>query len=122
LLSDGQLGLLVGFAFFLVYASCGIPISRFADAGRRKLVIVGSLTVWSVMTALSGAAQNFWRLLIARAGLGVGEAGCIPASGSLITDYVPYERRARAFAIFSFGSLAGGAIGIALAGWLGATF
>ena len=85
-LTDGQFGLLVGFAFFLFYAICGIPIARWADRGVRKNIIVITLSIWSVMAALSGAAQNFWQLLIARMGLGDGEAGCIPAGSSLVAD------------------------------------
>lgn len=71
-LSDGQLGLLVGFAFSLFYAVCGIPIARFADRGVRRNIIAIALTVWSAMTALSGAAQNFWHLFAARIGVGAG--------------------------------------------------
>jgi predicted MFS family arabinose efflux permease len=118
-LSDGQIGLLVGFAFFLVYAVCGIPIARIADGGARKAVILFSLTVWGTMTSLSGAAQNFWHLLVARLGLGVGEAGCVPTIASLISEYVPQQRRSGVFAIMGVGGSVGAALGIGLAGWLG---
>ena len=77
-LSDTALGMLTGFAFALFYATLGIPIARLADRGNRRNIIAGALTIWSVMTALSGLAQNFWHLLIARIGVGVGEAGCSP--------------------------------------------
>src|SRR5688572_14984530 len=59
-LSDGQLGLLTGFAFAIFYALCGIPIARWADRGVRRNIVALALAIWSVMTALSGASQNLW--------------------------------------------------------------
>jgi MFS family permease len=115
-LSDGQVGLLVGFAFALFYAICGIPIARYADRGIRRNVIAISLTVWSIMTALSGAAQNFWQLFMARVGVGAGEAGGLPPAQSILCDYVPVERRSGVFAIHSFGLIVGMMLGMALAG------
>lgn len=118
-LSDGQLGLLVGFAFFLFYAVCGIPIARWADRGNRSSLIAIMLTIWSLMTMVSGAAQNFWQLLLARVGLGAGEAGCIPAGQSIIADYISVKRRSTAYAITAFGMSSGSMLGLVLAGWLG---
>ena len=99
-LSDTQLGLLTGFAFALFYATLGIPIARFADKGNSSNLIALALTVWSAMTALSGLAQNFWHLLLARIGVGVGEAGCSPPAHSIIYDYFPAEKRATALGIY----------------------
>lgn len=120
-LSDGQLGLLVGFAFSAFYAVCGIPIARWADRGVRRNIIALALAVWSAMTALSGAAQNFLSLFVARMGVGAGEAGGLPPAQSIICDYVPVKRRSGVFAIHNFGSVAGVMLGMALAGWLGET-
>lgn len=120
-LSDAQLGLLVGFAFSVFYAICGIPIARWADRGIRRNIIAAALATWSVMTALTGIAQNFWHLFMARVGIGVGEAGCLPPAQSMICDYVPLERRAGVFAFHSFGLFIGMMAGMALAGWLGET-
>ena len=117
-LSDSQLGLLVGFAFSVFYAVCGIPIARLADRTVRKNVIVGALAVWSVMTALSGAALNFWHLFAARVGIGAGEAGCIPPAQSVICDYVRPSLRAGVLAFHSFGMFVGMMTGMAAAGWL----
>src|SRR5687767_14527062 len=73
----------------------------------------------SLMTALSGAAQNFWQLLGARVGIGAGEAGSIPPAQSMICDFVPPKRRAGVFAVNNFGLIVGLIVGMALAGWLG---
>lgn len=120
-LSDGQLGLLTGFAFSLFYAICGIPLARWADRGIRRNIIAIALATWSVMTALSGAAQNFWHLLAARVGLASGEAGGLPAAQSMICDYVPLERRSGVYAVHTFGLYAGMMLGMGLAGALGET-
>lgn len=120
-LSDSQLGLLVGLAFALFYAICGVPIARLADRGVRRNIIAISLATWSVMTALCGVAHNFWQLLLARVGVGAAEAGCLPPAQSLLCDYVPLEQRSGAFAIHGFGVTVGMMLGMALAGWLGET-
>jgi predicted MFS family arabinose efflux permease len=118
-LTDAQLGLLSGLAFSLFYAICGIPIARWADRGIRRDLIALALGTWSFMTMLSGAAQNYWHLLLARMGVGSGEAGCVPAAQSLLCDYVPFERRPGVLAFHNSGLVAGAVIGMALAGWLG---
>ena len=77
-LSDTQLGLMTGLAFALIYTVLGIPLARYADrpgSDRGRLIAV-SLAVWSGMTALCGLAMNFPQLLLARIGVGIGEAGC----------------------------------------------
>ncbi len=121
-LSDSQLGLLTGFAFALFYATLGIPIARYADRGNRRNLIALSLTIWSGFTALSGVAQNFWYLLVARIGVGVGEAGCSPPSHAMIADYYPVERRATALGIYSLGIPVGILFGFLAGGWINEFF
>ena len=118
-LSDSQLGLLTGLAFSVFYAVCGIPIARWADRGVRRDILAWALTTWSVMTALSGAAQHFIHLFFARVGIGAGEAGCLPSAQSIICDYVPMKRRAGAFAIHNLGNYLGILLGLVFAGVLG---
>jgi predicted MFS family arabinose efflux permease len=120
-LSDGHLGLLVGFAFSVFYAICGVPIALWADRGVRRNIIAVALALWSAMTALCGAAQNLWQLFLARMGVGVGEAGSMPPSQSMICDYVPFERRAGVFALHTSGVFIGMMVGMAVAGRLGET-
>ncbi len=102
-LSDTQLGLLTGFAFAMFYGTLGIPIARLADKYSRINIIAICLTVWSGITALTGLVNNFAQLLIARIGVGVGEAGCSPPAHSLISDYYPVEKRGVALSIYSLG-------------------
>lgn len=119
-LSDTQLGLMTGLAFALFYAVLGIPIARYADrpGSNRVGLISVSLLLWSGMTALCGAAQNFGQLLLARVGVGVGEAGCTPAAHSLIADAVPTERRASAIAFYGMGIPIGSLLGMVIGGLL----
>lgn len=79
-LSDTQLGLIQGLTFALFYVSMGIPLARWADVGIRRDVVALSVGVWSIMTALCGVAQNFTQLLLARIGVGIGEAGGSPST------------------------------------------
>ena len=74
------------------------------------------------MTALSGLAQNFWHLLIARIGVGVGEAGCSPPAHSMIADYFPAENRATALGIYALGIPVGILFGFIAGGWINAFF
>lgn len=128
-LSDTQIGLLTGFAFALFYATLGIPIARLADRSNRRNLVAASVGIWSAMTALCGLAQNFWHLLAARIGVGIGEAGCSPPAHSMIADLYPAHQRATALGIYSlgipfgimFGLFVGGVIND-LFGWRAAFF
>lgn len=115
-LRDWQLGLLMGLAFAGFYATLGIPIARLADHRNRVNIIGVSIVVWSLFTAVTGFARNFWHLLIARIGVGAGEAGCNPAAYSIISDYFAPKQRATALSIYSMGVYAGGAIGFFVGG------
>jgi len=117
-LSDTQLGLLTGFAFAIFYVTLGLPIARFADRNNRKNIVAISLTVWSAMTAISGFALNYWHLLLARIGVGVGEAGGSPPAHSIISDYFPPEKRATALSIYSMGIYIGILFGFLAGGWI----
>jgi MFS transporter, Spinster family, sphingosine-1-phosphate transporter len=119
-LSDTQIGLMTGLAFALFYTSLGIPIARLADrpATNRIHVIAASLAIWSAMTALCGAAQNFVQIFLARIGVGIGEAGGTPPAHSLIAEIVPPERRASALSLYQLGPPLGGLIGMVLGGVL----
>jgi predicted MFS family arabinose efflux permease len=121
-LSDGQLGLLTGFAFAVFYVTAGIPIARWADHSNRRNIVAMALAVWSGMTALSGLVGNYAQLLAARVGVGVGEAGGSPPSHSIISDIFPPHRRASALGFYSMGVSFGILFGFLLGGWLNEFF
>lgn len=107
-----------GVAFALFYSTLAIPIAWFADRKSRIAIISASVAVWSLFTAVCGLAQNFWQLFLARMGVGIGEAGGVAPSYSLIADYFPSSNRARAMAFFSLGIPIGSALGIFFGGWI----
>lgn len=111
-LNDTQLGFLHGTAFAIFYATLGVPIAIYADRGNRKLVIVASTAMWSIMTYLCGKATDFWQLVMFRVGVGVGEAGSNPPSHSIISDLFPIKYRGTALAIFSQGVSLGIVVGL----------
>ena len=122
LLSDQQLGLLTGFAFALFYTVAGIPIARYADRNNKRNVVAIAIALWSFMTAISGLVQNYLQLLLARIGVGVGEAGGSPPAHSMISDIFPPERRASALAFYSMGINFGILFGFLAGGWLNEFF
>ena len=116
------MGFLTGFAFALFYTVAGIPIARWADRGVRRNLIALGLAVWSGMTALSGAAQSYLHLALARIGVGVGEAAGSPPAHSLISDYFAPEKRATAISIYNSGIHVGVMLGYLAGGWIEEAF
>ena len=117
-LNDTQIGLMTGLAFAIFYTVLGLPIARLADRANRVTIISIALTIWSGMTVLCGYAQNFTQMLLARIGVGVGEAGCSPPAHSLIADYYPPEKRASALSIYALGIPVGSILGYLAGGWI----
>ncbi len=119
-LSDTQIGLMTGLAFALFYTILGLPIARFSDrpTTHRPKLIAAALATWSAMTALCGMAQNFVQLLLARIGVGIGEAGCTPPAHSLIADMVEPKKRSSALAFYALGIPVGTLLGMMIGGLL----
>ncbi len=117
-LSDTQLGLLSGLAFAIFYATLGIPIAYLADRVSRKKIIIVSLSLFSVMTIICGFTQNFIQLLLARIGVGVGEAGTSPPSHAMIADMYAPNERATPLAIFALGINIGLLVAFLVGGWV----
>ncbi|WP_289032172.1 MFS transporter [uncultured Paraglaciecola sp.] len=115
-LSDTALGLLAGAAFAIFYATLGLPLARLADKYGRKLIIIISLFIFSIMTSLCGLAVGFWTLFLARVGVGIGEAGTTPASLSMLSDLYPKEQRSTAMSVLSIGGNIGVLAGFILGG------
>lgn len=119
-LTNTQIGLMTGLAFAAFYTVLGLPLARIADDPRRDRVTLMSvcLGLWSLMTVACGASFGFGQLLLARMGVGIGEAGCTPTASSLIADLVPRERRSSAMAFYTLGLPIGSLFGLALGGVL----
>ncbi|HEY0649546.1 MFS transporter, partial [Phenylobacterium sp.] len=117
-LSDTQLGALTGLSFALMYTTMALPIARLADVWNRKRLIAGALAIWSAATAACGLANGFGTLVALRMGVAFGEAGCVPASHSMIADYFPLRQRATALALWGLSNPFGTMLGFAAGGWI----
>ena len=119
-LSDGEMGLLGGVAFAVLYSTLAVPLAALADRTSRSWVITVSLVLWSGFTATCALAQGFWHIFFARLGVGIGEAGGVAPSYALIGDYFPSEKRARALSVYSLGIPLGSAAGVLAGGYIAA--
>lgn len=117
-LTDTQLGMLTGLAFGIFYATLGIPIAYLADRISRKKIIIASLSLFSIMTFACGLAQNYIQLLLARIGVGIGEAGTNPPSHAIIADMYGPSERATPLAVFALGINLGLFVAFLGGGWI----
>jgi MFS family permease len=99
-LTDTQFSLLQGYGFALAYTVMGLPFGRLVDRANRRNLILAGILIWSVMTICAAFAKSYSMLLLARAGVGIGEAVLAPAAYSIIADYIPRSRRGRALAVY----------------------
>jgi MFS family permease len=116
--TDFQLGMLQGLSFALLYATMGIPIGRLAERYNRIIILATAITVFSVATLLCGLASGFIQLFILRMTVGVGEAGFLSPTSSLVSDHYPAQQRASAMSIIMLGSPIGNGLGSIAGGWI----
>jgi MFS family permease len=117
-ISDTAFGVLQGYGFAIFYTLAGLPLGRFVDRGNRRNLIVVGLLFWSASTGLFAFAQSYTHLLMARVGVGIGEAVLAPAAYSLIADYIEPSRRGRALAAYYVSLAIGSGASLLLGGWL----
>ena len=108
-MSDTAMGLLQGVAFALFYGVFSLPISRLADRGNRRNLLLGGITMWCAATAGCGFVQTAHQLLVARLLVAIGEAVLMPCAVSMLADLFPRQKQGRAFGIFAMGAYLGGA-------------
>jgi predicted MFS family arabinose efflux permease len=118
-LSDIQLGLLSGFSFAVVYTAFGIPAALWAAHADRRRLVAGAALLWGVMTMICGAAQSFAQLLLARIGVGIGEAGGPAPSQAMLSDLYEPGERATAMAVYYAGVNVGGTLAFLVGGLVG---
>ncbi len=121
-ISDSELGKLTGFYFALFYCFIAIPVGWLADRTNRVRVLAIACALWSGATAACGLASNYGQLVVARMAVGIGEAGGVPPSYAIISDYFPRARRGAAMAVFNLGPPLGSALGVAFGASLAALF
>lgn len=121
-ITDGQLGLIGGLYFALFYCFIAIPVGWLADKTNRVAVLSLACAIWSAATSFCGMASNYPQLVAARMLVGFGEAGGVPPSYTIITDYFPPGRRGTAFGTYNLGPPIGAALGIAFGASIAAAF
>lgn len=121
-ISDGQLGRIGGLYFAMFYCILSIPVAWLADRGNRVRVLTVACAVWSAATIACGMSQNYSQLAIARMSVGIGEAGGVPPSYSIISDYFSADRRGTALGLFNLGPPIGQALGVAFGAKIAAVY
>jgi MFS family permease len=120
--SDGKLGLVSGLYFALFYCFISIPVGWMADKTNRSKVLAAACAIWSVATMCCGLAATYPQLVVAYMAVGFGEAGGVPPSYSIISDYFPPGRRGTALGLFNLGPAFGATLGIAFGASIAAAF
>lgn len=120
--TDGQLGLLGGLYFAAFYCILAIPVGWLADRTNRTRVLAFACALWSAATAACGLSQNYGQLAISRMTVGVGEAGGVPPSYAIISDYFPSGTRGTALSLFNLGPPIGQALGVAFGASIAAAY
>ncbi|QYF86948.1 MFS transporter [Brevundimonas sp. PAMC22021] len=121
-ITDGQLGLLGGLYFAFFYCFIAIPVGWFADRTNRVAVVSIACAIWSAATIACGLSRSFGQLAVSRMTVGFGEAGGVPPSYAIITDYFPPGRRGMALGLYNLGPPVGAALGIAFGASVAAAF
>jgi MFS family permease len=121
-ITDGQLGLMSGLFFAMFYCFIAIPVGWLADRTNRVTVLTLACAIWSGATMACGFAATYPQLVAARMTVGFGEAGGVPPSYALISDYYPTGRRATALGIYNLGPPIGAALGVAFGASIAAAF
>ena len=121
-LKDGQLGLIGGLYFALFYCLISIPVGWLADKTNRVGVLAGACALWSAATVACGLSATYSQLVAARMTVGVGEAGGVPPSYAIISDYFPPARRGTALGLYNLGPPIGQAAGVAIGASIAAAY
>jgi predicted MFS family arabinose efflux permease len=121
-ITDGQLGRLGGLYFAMFYCVLGVPVAWLADRGNRVRVLTIACALWSAATIACGMSHSYGQLAAARMSVGIGEAGGVPPSYSIISDYFPSDRRGLALGLFNLGPPLGQALGVAFGAKIAAAY
>lgn len=116
-LTDTQLGSLVSVVALMVGVMI-VPLSLVVDRVGRVKSITAMAVLWGVATIACGLTDSFIGLFIARAMVGLGEAGYASAGGAILLQVFPRRMHSMVMGTFLSGSLFGSVIGVVLGGSL----
>jgi MFS family permease len=117
-MTDSQIGLLMGTAYGLGYACCGLPLARISDRRRRTFVLTGAMTIWSIGTAVCGLMMTFWPFAVCRGIMGGAISVKGPTTVSILPDLVPRAKLGRAFGIYNVCLIGGQSLSMIAGGLL----
>ena len=118
-LTDTQYGFLTTVPFIVFYSIAGLFMGVLADMVNRPKLIAFGVVLWSVFTALTGAAKGFVSMAVPRMFIGVGESILTPTSMSLLSDSFPPKRMGFAAGFYYMGVPIGVGVSLLIAGYLG---
>jgi predicted MFS family arabinose efflux permease len=121
-ISDGQVGLITGLYFALFYCTISIPVGWLADRTNRVKLVAVACGLWSAATIACGVASSYPQLVVARMAVGVGEAGGVPPSYAIISDYFGPGTRGTALGLFNLGPAIGQMLGVAFGASIAAAY
>jgi predicted MFS family arabinose efflux permease len=120
--TDGPLGRIGGLYFALFYCILAIPVGWLADRTNRVKVLSFACALWSAATIACGMASTYPQLVLARMTVGIGEAGGVPPSYAIISDYFPPGQRGTALGLYNLGPPIGQALGVAFGASIAAAY
>ncbi len=109
-------------AFFWFYLVMNVPAGSLADKYGAKRTLGVAASLWSVCSALTGAANHYLHVILARIGVGVGEAASFPVNARIVTNSFPPEERGTAVGFYTSGLRLGFAVTPVLMAWLISTW
>jgi MFS family permease len=116
-LTDTQSGMLVSVVYWSIVAFV-LPVSILVDRWSRKKTIGIMALLWTAATVACAFTKSFPQLLMARAGIGIGEAGYAPAGTAMLSGLFPPEKRSRMMGLWNMSIPLGIAIGVAVGGYV----
>ena len=118
-LTNAQYGFLTTIPFIVFYSIAGLFMGVLADMVNRPRLIAFGVVLWSVFTALTGAAKGFISMALPRMFIGVGESILTPTSMSLLSDSFPSKKMGFAAGFYYMGVPIGVGVSLLIAGYLG---
>lgn len=109
-ISDTQISFLQGLAFVFTYVTMSVPLGRMVDRFNRVTIMIGGVLVWSATTIGCGLSRTYGQLVVARLGVGAGEAALTPAAWSVLSDYFHPDRLSRPISVYLMGPYLGAGI------------
>ena len=118
-LTNAQFGFLTTLPFIVFYSIAGLFMGVLADMVNRPKLIAFGVILWSVFTALTGAAKGFVTMALPRMFIGIGESILTPTSMSLLSDSFPAKKMGFAAGFYYMGVPIGVGVSLLIAGYLG---